>query len=184
MFYVHLSVVYIFIFTSMSQHPEILKQLKEGSYKAFNSLYEQYFDLLYGFIFGLTRSHEQTKELVQEAFIKVWINRQKIDLDLSFKAWLFKMAQNQLKDQLKKQFNNPVFEDYLIHCSDEQLSVNEQDSLILKRSINLWLKQKKSCPQGRFRYLNWQRNKDCLPQKLPTNYKYPNSLFIITFIRH
>ncbi len=115
-------------FTSMSQHPEILKQLKEGSYKAFNSLYEQYFDLLYGFIFGLTRSHEQTKELVQEAFIKVWINRQKIDPDLSFKAWLFKMAQNQLKDQLKKQFNNPIFEDYLIHCSDEQLSVNEQDS--------------------------------------------------------
>ena len=38
------------------------------------------------------------------------------------------MAQNQLKDQLKKQFNNPVFEDYLIHCSNEQLSINEQDS--------------------------------------------------------
>ncbi|RHR55688.1 RNA polymerase sigma factor [Parabacteroides sp. AF17-28] len=112
----------------MNQHPEILRQLKEGSYKAFNSLYEQYFDLLYGFIFGLTRSHEQTRELVQEAFIKVWINRQKIDLNLSFKAWLFKMAQNQLKDQLKKQFNNPIFEDYLIHCSDEQLSLNEQDS--------------------------------------------------------
>ena len=38
------------------------------------------------------------------------------------------MAQNQLKDQLKKQFNNPIFEDYLIHCSDEQLSLNEQDN--------------------------------------------------------
>ena len=71
---------YTFIFTSMNQHPEILRQLKEGSYKAFNTLYEQYFDLLYGFIFGLTRSHEQTSELVQEAFIKVWINRQKIDM--------------------------------------------------------------------------------------------------------
>lgn len=112
----------------MSQHQEVLKQLKEGSYKAFNCLYEQYFDLLYGFIFGLTRSHEQTREIVQETFIKVWVNRQKIDWNLSFKAWLFKMAQNQLKDQLKKQFNNPIFEDYLIHCSDEQLSIDEQDN--------------------------------------------------------
>ncbi|WP_106828341.1 RNA polymerase sigma factor [Parabacteroides pacaensis] len=111
----------------MNPHPEILKQLKEGSYNAFNCLYEQYFDLLYGFIFGLTRSHETTKEMVQEAFIKVWINRQKIDLELSFKAWLFKIAQNQLKDQLKKQFNDPVFEDYLIHCSNEQLTISEQD---------------------------------------------------------
>lgn len=112
----------------MHQQPEILIQLKEGSYKAFNCLYEQYFDLLYGFVFSLTRSHELTRELVQEAFVKVWINRQKIDPDLSFKAWLFKMAQNQLKDQLKKQFNNPIFEDYLVHCSNEQLSVSEQDS--------------------------------------------------------
>lgn len=112
----------------MNRHPEIIQQLKKGSYKAFNCLYKQYFDLLYGFIFSLTRSHEFTRELVQETFVKVWINRQKIDPELSFKAWLFKIAQNQLKDQLKKQFNNPVFEDYLLYCSDEQLPDSEQDN--------------------------------------------------------
>lgn len=111
----------------MNNDSVLLKQLKEGSYKAFDCLYEQYFDLLYGFIFSFTRSHEQTKELVQEAFIKVWINRDKIDAELSFKAWLYKMAKNQLLDRLKKQLHSPLFEDYLNHCSDEELSVNAED---------------------------------------------------------
>lgn len=107
----------------------LLKQLKDGSYKAFDILYGRYFDLLYGFIFTLTRSHEQTRELVQETFIKVWINRRKIDVRLSFKAWLYKMARNQLLDRFRKQMQDPLFEDYLNHCADEKLAVNcEEDS--------------------------------------------------------
>ena len=102
-------------------------QLKQGSYKAFNALYSQYFDLLYGFVFTLTRSHMQTTELVQDTFIKVWLNRQKIDPDLSFKAWLYTIARNNLLDQVKKQWNNPLFEDYLNHCTEEKLLVNEQN---------------------------------------------------------
>jgi DNA-directed RNA polymerase specialized sigma24 family protein len=47
----------------------LLRQLKEGSHQAFQRLYESYFDLFYGFIFRLTRSHglnftqEELKEL-------------------------------------------------------------------------------------------------------------------------
>lgn len=106
----------------------LLEQLKKGSYKAFNSLYEMYFDLLYGFIFSLTRSHEQSKELVQETFIKVWINRGSIDTELSFKAWLYKMAKNQLLDNLKKQLQSPSFEDYLNHCTNENLTLDSDEN--------------------------------------------------------
>lgn len=111
----------------MDQNKALVIQLKNGSYEAFNTLYSRYFDLLYGFVFAMTRSHDLSTELVQEAFIKVWINRQKIDPDLSFKAWLYKIAKNSLLDRLRKQWNNPLFEDYLNHCADENLSVNSQD---------------------------------------------------------
>lgn len=111
----------------MDNNTILLKQLKKGSYKAFDYLYEHYFDLLYGFIFSFTRSHDLTTELVQETFIKVWVNREKIDTNLSFKAWLYKIAKNQLIDILKKQLHSPSFEDYLSHCSDEKLVVNSDE---------------------------------------------------------
>lgn len=133
-------------------HEDILvKQLKKGSHKAFSALYDQYFDLLYGFIFSLIRSHEQTKEIVQETFIKVWVNHPKIDTNLSFKAWLYKIAKNHLLDQLKKQWNNVLFEDYLNYCEDEFLTVdssNENFDYELFRLLYNKAKQKLSPRQA------------------------------------
>ncbi len=106
----------------MNDSAEILCQLKEGSYKAFAQVYDRYFDLLYGFVLRLTHSQAQTREIVQETFIRVWINRQGIDPSLSFKAWLFTMAQHLIADHVRRQFANPVFEDYLNHCSNEKLA--------------------------------------------------------------
>jgi len=106
---------------------KILIQLKNDSYEAFNTLYSQYFDLLYGYIFKLTRSHDMTGELVQETFIKVWVHRKKINPELSFKTWLYTIAKNHLLDQLKKQWAQPLFEDYLNHCTNEDLVVNSSE---------------------------------------------------------
>lgn len=103
---------------------KLLKQLKNGSHKAFELLYDQYFDLLYGFVFKLTRSHSITSDIVQDTFVKVWINHKKIDSELSFKAWLYKIAKNQLLDQVKKQLSQPLFDDYLKHSYEEKLSIN------------------------------------------------------------
>lgn len=107
----------------------LLLQLKEGSYHAFTKLYEEYFDLLYGFVFSLTRSHETTTEIVQETFIKVWINRYSIDLEKSFKSWLYRIAHNLILDEIKKQFRTPLFEDYLVHVSDEKLATTEDEGM-------------------------------------------------------
>lgn len=100
---------------------ELTEKLKNGSYKAFEQLYNEYFDLLYGYVFGMIRSHNQAKEIVQDTFIKVWLHRSKIDPELSFKAWLFKIAKNQLLNDIKKKYSDPMFEDYILHCEDNNL---------------------------------------------------------------
>lgn len=107
---------------------ETLQQLKEGSYQAFDQVYREYFDLLYGFVLKLTHSHDKTKEIVQETFIKVWLNREKVNPLLPFKAWLFKIAQNMLVDEMRKQFSDSVFENYLDHLTNEKLTVSMQDT--------------------------------------------------------
>ena len=107
----------------LSEKEKLVFDLKNGSYKAFETLYAEYFDLLYGYVFGLIRSHTQAKEIVQDTFIKVWLHRSKIDPELSFKAWLFKIAKNQLLNDIKKNYTDPMFEDYILHCEDNNLVV-------------------------------------------------------------
>jgi RNA polymerase sigma-70 factor (ECF subfamily) len=106
---------------TISEKEKLVFELKNGSYIAFKTLYAEYFDLLYGYVFGMIRSHTQAKEIVQDTFIKVWLHRAKIDPELSFKAWLFKIAKNQLLNDIKKNFSDPVFEDYLSHCENNQI---------------------------------------------------------------
>ena len=94
----------------------LLRQLKEGSHQAFQRLYESYFDLFYGFIFRLTRSHGLTTEVVQ------------IVPEESFKAWLFKIGKNEVINAMKKQWNDPLFVDFLSYCETESMSVEPDDS--------------------------------------------------------
>ena len=125
---------------------KLVLELKNGSYNAFEALYAEYFDLLYGFVFGMIRSHIQSKEIVQDTFIKVWLHRSKIDPTLSFKAWLFKIAKNQLINDIRKNFTDPVFEDYLIHCENNHLVAqsDQEFDLELFRIALIKAKQKLS----------------------------------------
>lgn len=117
----------------------VIEQLKRNSYKAFDILYLKYFDLLYGFVFGFVKSPEQTKEIVQESFIKVWVYRAHIDPEQSFKAWLYKIAKNQIIDTLREKANEPLFEDYLNYVGNENLSTLQDNSIdfdLLKKTLN------------------------------------------------
>jgi RNA polymerase sigma-70 factor (ECF subfamily) len=112
----------------MKNEKVILEQLITGSHKAFTQIYNQYFDLLYGFVFKLLHSHAMAAEIVQDVFIKVWENRAKIDPNGAFKSWIFKIAKNDLIDLLRVQMNNPLFEDYLNYCNNENITISQDNS--------------------------------------------------------
>lgn len=126
----------------ISQTNLLVEELKMGSYKAFNALYELYVDLLYGYIFGLIRSHSKTEEIVQETFIKVWLHKAQISTDSPFKAWLYKIAKNQLIDNYRHQITEPLFEDYLNHCENEDLFVSPDMELDFELFIHTLRKAK------------------------------------------
>lgn len=48
-----------------------IEGLRCGSYNDFKVIYNRYAGNLYGFVFGLTRSHELSKDIVQDTFIKI-----------------------------------------------------------------------------------------------------------------
>lgn len=121
----------------------LVLQLKKGSYKAFDVLYKNYFDLLYGYVFRLVRSHTTTQEVVQNTFVKIWQSRENLDAGQSFKAYLFKIAKNDIIDGMRKSVSNPIYEDYLSYSEHEKLAIHAEQEFDIEM-FNLLLNKAKS----------------------------------------
>jgi RNA polymerase sigma-70 factor (ECF subfamily) len=105
---------------------QYIKKLIAGSYNAFTSLYHLYAPQLYAYVFSLTGSKSITDDIVQEAFIKIWVKREEIRTDLSFKSYLFTIAKNQLLNEFRRQMKNPVFSDYISLQFIEEIGAESQ----------------------------------------------------------
>ncbi|MDL2256324.1 sigma-70 family RNA polymerase sigma factor [Parabacteroides sp. OttesenSCG-928-K15] len=122
---------------------QLILQLKKGSYRAFDAIYKTYFELLYGYVFRLVRSHEATQEVVQNTFIKLWQNHEKLNAEQSIKAYIFQIAKNDIIDGLRKSVSNPVFEDYLSYCEQEKMMPHAEQEFDIEM-FNLLLNKAKT----------------------------------------
>lgn len=68
----------------------------------FNSCVDDYSDSLYRFILKISNNKEDAKDIVQTAFEKLWIHRNKVEL-LKAKSYLFTVAYHLMIDQLRKE---------------------------------------------------------------------------------
>jgi len=92
-----------------------VKDLVSGDEAAFQKLFHNYYDQLVHFATRFTKSHDNAEGLVQEVFIKVWQNREFIDPQLSFKAYLYKITKNQALNFIRKTANEEKLKKELWH---------------------------------------------------------------------
>jgi RNA polymerase sigma-70 factor (ECF subfamily) len=72
----------------------LIHQLNQGSEQAFTLLYDKYSKQLYRNILRLVKDEDIAQELLQDLFLKIWVNRWNINPDKSFKSYLYKIAEN------------------------------------------------------------------------------------------
>jgi len=107
-----------------SLEKKYISELQQGSYRAFDAFYSMYASRLYGFIYRLTRSKEDTKEIVQDVFVKLWLNREDISVSGSFRSYLFTIAKNAAINRFRSNLNSPVFVDYVNYLNENSLSTD------------------------------------------------------------
>lgn len=79
-----------------------LEDLKDGQQYAFDFIYARYSKMLLPKIQRMIKLNEVVDELLQDVFVKVWLNRAEIDVNKSFKAWIFTIAQNTIYAYYRK----------------------------------------------------------------------------------
>ncbi len=93
-----------------------IKELRKGSHKAFNAIYDMYADKLYRFAFAHTKSREIANDIVQDTFLKLWTIRESISVEGSLQSLLFTMSYHKMIDMFRAQINKVEFEDYIEYC--------------------------------------------------------------------
>lgn len=107
-----------------SLEKKYILELNQGSYLAFDALYDLYSKRLYGYALKLTKSHHDAKEIVQDTFVKLWLNRENVQPNESFQSYLFTISKNTLLNKVRTVINAPVFVDYLTFINDQGISEN------------------------------------------------------------
>ncbi|GGC22491.1 DNA-directed RNA polymerase sigma-70 factor [Parapedobacter defluvii] len=81
---------------------ELLAQIQYGSQLAFRLLFERYHPFVYAFSRRITHSEELAEEIVQDVFLKIWLDRERLNTVDHFPAYLNRIVRNHCFNVLRK----------------------------------------------------------------------------------
>lgn len=125
-------------------------RLKEGDVSAFDIIYKQYHKSVYANIFKMVKREEYAEDILQEVFLSLWENREKIKTDQPVGGWLFVVSFNKAASFLQKKINTSMtyvegyesFDNLSIETAVDESAYAEQYS-ILKEAIETLSPRKK-----------------------------------------
>lgn len=88
--------------TPLHTEHELLLRVAGGEQQAFGQLFEQYQAKLGGYVFGWTKSTATAAEIVQDVFLKIWINRAALAEVKNFDTYLYVISRNYTYNALRK----------------------------------------------------------------------------------
>lgn len=108
---------------------EIFDKLKDDK-KEFEKLYEQYGNLVYRIAFSIVKNREQSEDIKQIVFLKIWkIEKDKLPAR-NEASWLYSTTKNETLNYIKKQKDTISLDDiYYITVDDKELNkIIDKDS--------------------------------------------------------
>lgn len=88
---------------------ELVALAKQGNHEAFNSLVERYKSPIYTLCLYLTRNVQNSEDLVQETFIRLYKNLPYIEPRAQFKTFIFGIARNLALNQIRNEQRKKSF---------------------------------------------------------------------------
>ncbi|MEO8962690.1 MAG: sigma-70 family RNA polymerase sigma factor [Ginsengibacter sp.] len=108
--------------------PEIIKSINDGEIKLFEILIRRYDPFLYKIGRSYRYNHEDTEDLMQDAYINAYCNLKKFENRSSFKTWLTRIMLNVCYQKRHKlSFKNEITSDEI---------QNDKSNIMFHQSVN------------------------------------------------
>lgn len=108
----------------------IINNLRNGDIKAFDTLFDNYYELVHNVLYNRLKSFDLANEYAQEIFIDLWIKKEKISIDYSISSFFLKCAKHKIINHIRQEsirsrtdIVERILEEYYSE-SDPKMSVN------------------------------------------------------------
>lgn len=110
----------------------LIRQMQEGNSQAFHKLYAIYSSAIRNNISRFIKDNEAIQDLLQEVFITLWENKEKIKINEGAAPWLYTVSRNKSLNYLRKKIPVIIIEltTYQHNFSHEDEADSERLSVI------------------------------------------------------
>lgn len=109
-----------------------IDRLRQGNEDAFRVIYHHYHKRIAAFCLENGLTMEDSKEVVQDTFVKLWEKKSKIESHKNFEGYFFKIAKNQIVDRFRKFSRQRAAEQYQIFMLRAE---NETENTVLHNEL-------------------------------------------------
>ena len=87
---------------------KLIEAIRKDDYVSYNKLFERYYGRLCQYVYSLLMDKNDTEDVVQELFLNIWKNRERIEIKENVGGYLYKMAKHLALNHLRSKvyFNN------------------------------------------------------------------------------
>jgi RNA polymerase sigma-70 factor, ECF subfamily len=107
----------------------VVSAFLDGESRAFDELVRRYQNRLLNFVYRTTGDRERAEDLVQEVFVRVYRHIHRFDRSRKFSTWIYTIASNLAKNELRNRSRNPLvlFQTIRRHWEDDDRPLQFED---------------------------------------------------------
>jgi RNA polymerase sigma-70 factor (ECF subfamily) len=117
---------------------EIIRRMKNDDKSAVDELFKHYYPRLYHFSRLILKIENQIDDVLQEVFVKIWINRYKINNAETFNSYIFTITKNEVINLIRSNIKDQKFKEELLlrSVSEEYQTQNQLEFDEIRSSID------------------------------------------------
>ncbi len=116
-------------------------EIKKGNRESFEKLFKELYNDLFAYAYVFTENKELAEEIVLDVFTNLWINRKKITIYESLRAYLLKSVKNRAISALRKKKNDFLNDDFLKNytndCNPEKKIITNEEKQKITDALQL-----------------------------------------------
>ena len=123
---------------TISNTEDLIRRLKKDDKSAVDELFGYYYPRLYHFSKSILKIETDIDDILQEVFVKIWLNRQKISNANTFNAYIFTITKNEVLNLIRSSVKDHTFKDelFLRSVAEEYQTQNQLEYDEIKSGID------------------------------------------------